>query len=388
MTLAMQKFEAFGTEVDEPLTKQFIQRAVFTFTGANTDVDIDFGDYTGTFWTAVGSTEPGTTALKAIKDIQIRARSFISIGGNAIAGYVQADAAITTVMSLTSAATAGGARTQTMTVTGLAATDTILGVTQSVEGDTQYQYLMYTSAATAGGLATQTLTVTGVASTDTILAVTPSVEGDTKYQTLYYESGALSGGADNETITVTGLAATDNILATSMSTKNGTTTVALTGWSDQGANSLKAYFTANPGAGGKVRVVVQRAGGNSVTAYSTPGTNTISVTWATVPGTGAKVNVLVARAGGNGVVAWSTPGTNNLSVTWATAPGTGAKATVVFTRSVSSVVAGTYQLAMDGTNTNIPNLLFVTGDAPTSYVLTLQWLLKAQQDPVRVTASA
>lgn len=228
MAFALTKFEAFGTEVDEALTKQFVQEAVFTMTGQNTDVDLDIGDYSGTFWTAVGGTAPGITALKAIKDIQTRARTFVHVGGNAIAGKAQDDASYTTYTGLTSA--------------------------------------------------------------------------------------ALAGGGASETATVTGLATTDTILATSMSTKNGTATVALTGWSDQATNSLKCYFTADPGAGGKVLVLVSR--------------------------------------------------------------------------TATAVLAGTYQLAMDGTNTNLPNILFASGDAPTSYVLVLRWLLKAQEQPVKVTATA
>jgi hypothetical protein len=310
VTFALTRIECYGVEHDEAVQKRFIQRAVLTITAANTDVDLDLGDLTspGTFWAAADATATGLAGLAAFRAIAVAARSFVRVGGTGIADKAQADASIVTVGSLTSAATAGGNRTQTLTVTGLAASDTIL-------------------------------------------AVTPSVEGDTKAQVLYYESGALSGGAANETATVTGLAATDNIIAVSQSVKNGTDTVALTGWSDQGSNSLKLYFTANPGAGGKVRVAVQ-------------------------------------RAGGVGVSAWDTPGSNSLSVTFTDAPGTGTKVTVVYSRAVTSVVAGTYQLSLDGTYTQMPNILFCSGDAPTAYTIVCEWELKDDQLPIQLVAAA
>lgn len=134
MTFALASFVANGQEVDEAVTKRFRQTALFTITAANTDVALDFGNYTGTFWTAVGATEPGTTALKAIKDINTRAKAFNKAGGSGIAGYAQADASVTSTLGYSSAASISGSATQALTVTGLKSTDTVLSVSQKTPG--------------------------------------------------------------------------------------------------------------------------------------------------------------------------------------------------------------------------------------------------------------
>ncbi len=101
MAFALTSFEAYGAYRDEPLTNLAHQYARFTYTAANTDVDLDIGDYSGTFWTAVGGTAPGITALKAIKDIQVRAKTYLSVGGDALAPYVQALSVIANTYSVT-----------------------------------------------------------------------------------------------------------------------------------------------------------------------------------------------------------------------------------------------------------------------------------------------
>lgn len=131
MAFALTRFEAYGVEIDEPLVKRFIQRAEMRITGANTDVDLDIGDNTGTFWTAVGATEPGATALKALKSIELIAQAFLSVRGT---GIVQKGLIGSSIQKISSAASAGGAASEALTVTGLLTTDTILAVTQSVQG--------------------------------------------------------------------------------------------------------------------------------------------------------------------------------------------------------------------------------------------------------------
>ncbi len=84
MTLALTKVEAFGREIDEPLVKRFNQTLVLQGTGATTDLTYDFASYSGTFWTAVGATQPGITALKALKDISIKALTLLSVQGEAL----------------------------------------------------------------------------------------------------------------------------------------------------------------------------------------------------------------------------------------------------------------------------------------------------------------
>lgn len=132
MAFALTAFVADGQEMDEAVTKRFRQRAVFTITAANTDVDLDIGDYSGTFWTAVGGSTVGAKALLAIKDIQTRAKSYYWTGGTGLAGKVPAGSTSLGLVKLTGTV-AGGAASEIVTVTGLAtsATDTILSVTQA-----------------------------------------------------------------------------------------------------------------------------------------------------------------------------------------------------------------------------------------------------------------
>lgn len=138
MTFALTRFKAYAVESSEPLQKRFIQRVEMDVTGANTDVAYDFGDVTagslGTFWTAVSATQPGTTALKAWRDIAIYAKAFLWAGGLGLTGKASISGAGGSITAYTSAASAGGAATEAVTVTGLAATDTILAVSQIVKG--------------------------------------------------------------------------------------------------------------------------------------------------------------------------------------------------------------------------------------------------------------
>lgn len=228
MTFAMTGFQAYGVEAEEAVNKRYIQRAILTLTAANTDTTLDIGTYAGTFWTAVGSTTPGSTALLAIKDINVRAASFIKVGGSSIGGKAQNDASYVAISSLDSAASAGGSASETLVVTGLLTTDTILGVTQVTKGASGPALINYESAAGTAGK----------------LAVT---------------------------------------------------------------------WTGNPGASAVVRVIIARG-------------------------------------------------------------------------STTAPVAGTYTIVMNATNVNLPDILFNSGDAPTTYVLVLEWSLKAGEIPVQVVA--
>ena len=223
MAFALTEFKAYGTEIDEGLTKRFKQTAVLTITAANTNTALDLSTAAGTFWTAVAK----PTALAALKDINLRAKAFVKAGGSGLAGKVQQRASYTSYVKLTSAAIAGGAASETLTVTGLLGTDTIISVSQE--------------------------------------------------------------------------------------TKNGTATVAPSGWDTQAADSLKVYFAANPGAGGTVSVFVSRP-------------------------------------------------------------------------SVTTVLSGSYILAL-GTLANVPDITFLSGDAPTAYTIILDWELKDGYQPVVITVT-
>jgi hypothetical protein len=230
MTFALTKVTAYGIEASEPLQKRFKQVLILEGTAANTNVAYDFGTYAGTFWTAVGGTEPGTSALKAVKDIQIKAKAFISASGVGLSAYSQTSATNSKVLALTSAAYGGGSATPTLTVTGLLTTDTILGATQILKNQNSLPLI-----------------------------------------------GAAGTCATNDQYAV--------------------------------------VYSADPGTTGTVRVVFSRAAANTV-------------------------------------------------------------------------AAGTYQLSMDATNTLIPDILFLSGDAPTAFKIVLQWILKDQEIPEELYVSA
>lgn len=230
MTLALTKVVAKGIEVEEALNKKYKQILMISYTAANTDATIDIGNYSGTFWTAVGATEPGATALAAIKDIQRRAEQFFGVGSNALAGKQKVDPTATGVVKLTGTVPNGSA-TPTAAVTGLVTTDTILHATQ---------------------------------------------------QTANANSLPLIGQANACAVNA----------------------------------QLALVYSADPGASGTINVSVIR------------------------------------------------------------------------TASSTTVEAGQYKIVMNSTNTMLPDISFASGDAPTSSVLVLEWMLKDAHEPVEVSAAA
>ncbi len=315
MTFALTKVTAYGTEASEPLQKRFVQTLILEGTAASTDTAYDIGNYSGTFWTAVGSTVPGISGLKAVKDIQTGARTFMSAEGIGLLGKVQADASIPSVLSFLSAASIGGAPAEAYTVTGL-----------------------HTSAAG-----------------DTILAVTPEIASATGRPSLVILAGTVGGGGATGTATVTGLVpGTDTILAVTQDTK-GANSLPLLGYNTPGSGTLGYVYSADPGANGTIKVLVSRT---ATTDTYTP-------------------------------VSWGTQVNDGLTVTYGANPGAGAKVLVTVSRAaVTTVQAGTYQLAMDGTNTNLPNITFLSGDAPTAFKIVYQWSLKDQNGPIEVYSAA
>lgn len=313
MTFALTAFEAYAVEADEPLAKKFIQRVRMKGTAANTNVAYDFGTYAGTFWTAVGSTSPGTTALATFKAIQTSAASFLRVGGTSLAAKGQFPASAPLVTKILSSASVGGAAAEVYTVTGLLTTDTILGVTPSIASATGRPTITaLTSAAYGGGSATPTLTVTGLLTTDTILGATQILKNQNSLPLI----GAAGTCATNGQYAVT--------------------------------------YSADPGTTGTVRVMISR----------TATTDTY------VP------------------VSWGTQATDALTVTYGADPGAGAKVIVSLTRTSTAVPTGNYQIAMDGTNGLLPNLLFLSGNAPTAFDLMLEWELASGIDAIRASASA
>lgn len=70
------------------------------------------------------------------------------------------------------------------------------------------------------------------------------------------------------------------------------------------------------------------------------------------------------------------------AVVYSADPGTTGTVRVMISRTSTAVPTGNYQIAMDGTNGLIPNLLFLSGNAPTAYDFLLEWELAPGADPV------
>lgn len=216
MTRVVTEYEAFGVYRDEALTRQPFQFLRLKGTAAATDTAFDLGTFAGTFWGQVDDTATGLAALKALKDINTKLKTFHTIGG--------------------------------------------LGVIEKTKIGAS---LVIVSGAVGSGSASATVTATGLLTTDTIVAVTQRVKG--------------------------------------------ANSLPLLGWSGQLADQLTAVYSADPGANAILDILVQRENG--------------------VPGDGQ------------------------------------------------------VKLAMDGTNTLIPNLTYKSADAPTAFDILLGWLLKEGEQP-------
>lgn len=101
MAFSLTKCIAHGTEAEEPVNKRYIQRLILEVTATTADIDFDIGDIAGTFWTAVGATQPGTAALAALKDINARAKACIGLNSPQLMDRIQAAAASGTDYTVT-----------------------------------------------------------------------------------------------------------------------------------------------------------------------------------------------------------------------------------------------------------------------------------------------
>ena len=82
MAFALTSFEAFPLQIDEPIQKRAVQVVRFTITALAADVDLDFGDVAGTFWTAAianGTYGTSATAKTYWTQILANAASIISL---------------------------------------------------------------------------------------------------------------------------------------------------------------------------------------------------------------------------------------------------------------------------------------------------------------------
>lgn len=163
MAFAIVKAKMYGIQTGAPQRSKGIQVVELELTGANTDIDLDLGDPTGTFWTDAASSSPNCYAAvhSILTNIGANALSFIDVRGAALAAYAQAAVASTSgVTVINSAASAGGNATETMTVTGLLTTDTIVSVDQFVKGAGTYTGPVAFGNASGNAAANNALSVT------------------------------------------------------------------------------------------------------------------------------------------------------------------------------------------------------------------------------------
>ncbi len=84
-------------------------------------------------------------------------------------------------------------------------------------------------------------------------------------------------------------------------------------------------------------------------------------------------------------VSWGTQINDGITVVWGANPGAGAKVLVAVSRSVSTIATGTYSVTMNATNTLLPDVLFLSGNAPLAATMVLQWELKDGEIPVEIS---
>lgn len=114
-------------------------------------------------------------------------------------------------------------------------------------------------------------------------------------------------------------------------------------------------------------------------------TEAVTLTGALSTDTVLAVSQKVKGANSTALNGFNTLIDNGITLSWTGNPGANSVATVLLQRTgVTTPVAGTYFITMDATNTQLPNFKFVTGDAPTAYDLTLEWVLKDGEAPVEV----
>jgi hypothetical protein len=104
MAFALTGFASYGVNVVGPSQKRGIQRATLYITGLVTDVDLDLGDDSGTFWTEAQANstygELATKALDVINKIEDRSTSLIAVKSEQLIDRLQVAVAAGTSYTL------------------------------------------------------------------------------------------------------------------------------------------------------------------------------------------------------------------------------------------------------------------------------------------------
>lgn len=135
MAFAITKCKAYGLQTGAPTRSKGFQVVELQLTGLNTDVDLDLGDDTGTFWTAVATSSPNCYAsvLALLQNISANTLAFMGVQGEQLVAREKV-ASPGQVLNFASAISVGGAAAEAYVVTGLKTTDTVIAVTQKTDG--------------------------------------------------------------------------------------------------------------------------------------------------------------------------------------------------------------------------------------------------------------
>lgn len=105
MAFALTKFEARGIEIKTPSKKRGVQELCFTISALAADVDLDIGDYAGTFWTAaVANASTGALAAAVLAILQAHddnVAALLAVQSEQLIDRIQAAAAAGTAYVLT-----------------------------------------------------------------------------------------------------------------------------------------------------------------------------------------------------------------------------------------------------------------------------------------------
>lgn len=142
MAFGLTRLRAYGIKGESATYKRSLQVVNMEITGTASDVDLDIGDDSGTFWTAVGKTGSG---YKALIDIINRSTCLSSFYCSELIGKPINNG----LVALLSDAGSGGSATESMTVTGLLTTDQIVAVTQQTKGANGTALIAYDKPADA-----------------------------------------------------------------------------------------------------------------------------------------------------------------------------------------------------------------------------------------------
>lgn len=168
---------------------------------------------------------------------------------------------------------------------------------------------------------------------------------------------------------------------------------------DIGANSLKVIQDIVTRAeafdrwGGQALLGLQQGDVSGITTYDSDAsaggnaTEALVVTGIAVGDTVLAYSKVASGANNEPLVALGAVAANQVTVSFAGDPGAGATVRFLVQKASGSVTPGAGQFTVTFAN-KTPNFLFSSGDAPTSYQVTLEWVLQPQTYPVEYNETA